>query len=51
MTGVRTMSGYVTSAEGEPLVFAIMANNFETPPDVVNKAADAIVVTLAEFKR
>jgi len=51
MTGVRTLSGYVTSADGEALAFSIMANNFETPPDVVNKAADAIVVTLAEFKR
>jgi len=51
MTGVRTLSGYVTSADGEPLVFAIMANNFETPPDVVNKATDAIVVKLAEYRR
>jgi D-alanyl-D-alanine carboxypeptidase/D-alanyl-D-alanine-endopeptidase (penicillin-binding protein 4) len=51
MTGVRTLSGYVTTADGEPLVFAIMANNFETTPDVVNKTTDAIVVKLAEFRR
>jgi serine-type D-Ala-D-Ala carboxypeptidase/endopeptidase (penicillin-binding protein 4) len=51
MTGVRTLSGYVTTADGEPLVFAIMANNFETTPDVINKATDAIVVKLAEFRR
>jgi D-alanyl-D-alanine carboxypeptidase/D-alanyl-D-alanine-endopeptidase (penicillin-binding protein 4) len=51
MTGVRTLSGYVTTADGEPLVFATMANNFETTPDVVNKATDAIVVKLAEFRR
>jgi serine-type D-Ala-D-Ala carboxypeptidase/endopeptidase (penicillin-binding protein 4) len=51
MTGVRTLSGYVTDADGEPLVFAIMANNFETTPDVVNQATDAIVVKLAEYKR
>jgi D-alanyl-D-alanine carboxypeptidase len=41
----------VTSAEGEPLVFSIMANNFDTPPDTINKATDAIVVKLAEFRR
>ena len=51
MTNVRTLSGYVTSAEGEPLVFSIMANNFDTPPDTINKATDAIVVKLAEFRR
>jgi D-alanyl-D-alanine carboxypeptidase/D-alanyl-D-alanine-endopeptidase (penicillin-binding protein 4) len=51
MTGVRTLSGYVTSADGEPLVWAIMANNFESPPDVVNRATDAIVVRLATFRR
>jgi serine-type D-Ala-D-Ala carboxypeptidase/endopeptidase (penicillin-binding protein 4) len=51
MSNVRTLSGYVTAADGEPLVFSIMANNFDTPPDTINKAADAIVVKLATFKR
>lgn len=51
MTGVRTLSGYVATADGEPLVWSIMANNFETAPDVVNAAADAIVVRLATFAR
>jgi D-alanyl-D-alanine carboxypeptidase/D-alanyl-D-alanine-endopeptidase (penicillin-binding protein 4) len=51
MTGVRSLSGYLTSAGGEHLVFAILANNFETPPDVVNAATDAIVVRLAGFRR
>jgi D-alanyl-D-alanine carboxypeptidase/D-alanyl-D-alanine-endopeptidase (penicillin-binding protein 4) len=51
MTGVRSLSGYVTSAGGEHLAFAIVANNFETPPDVVNAATDAIVVRLATFNR
>ena len=35
------LSGYVTTADGEPLVFSILANNFETPADVVNAAEDA----------
>jgi serine-type D-Ala-D-Ala carboxypeptidase/endopeptidase (penicillin-binding protein 4) len=51
MSNVRALSGYVTSADGEPLVFSIVANNFETTADVVNRATDAIVVRLADFRR
>jgi len=32
-------------------VFSILANNFDTKADVVNAAADAIVVRLAQFRR
>ena len=51
MSNVRALSGYVTSADGERLVFSILANNFESRADVVNAATDAIVVRLAEFTR
>jgi D-alanyl-D-alanine carboxypeptidase/D-alanyl-D-alanine-endopeptidase (penicillin-binding protein 4) len=51
MTGVRAIAGYVATADGERLVFSIVANNFETPADVVNAATDAIVVALARFRR
>ena len=51
MSQVRGLSGFVSTADGEPLVFSILANNFETPPDTINRTADAIVVRLAEFKR
>jgi D-alanyl-D-alanine carboxypeptidase/D-alanyl-D-alanine-endopeptidase (penicillin-binding protein 4) len=51
MANVRGLSGYVATAAGEPLVFSIIANNFETAPDTINRTADAIVVRLAEFKR
>ena len=51
MSNVRALSGYVTSADGEPLVFSILANNFETTADVINRAADAIVIRLAQFGR
>ena len=51
MSNVRTLSGYVTSGDGEPLVFAILANNFETTADVINHATDAIVVRLAQLTR
>jgi D-alanyl-D-alanine carboxypeptidase/D-alanyl-D-alanine-endopeptidase (penicillin-binding protein 4) len=50
MSNVRALSGYVTSADGEPLAFSIIANNFETAADV-NRATDAIVVRLAAFTR
>jgi D-alanyl-D-alanine carboxypeptidase/D-alanyl-D-alanine-endopeptidase (penicillin-binding protein 4) len=51
MSQVRALSGYVTSADGEPLVFAILANNFDTPAAVVNGATDRIVIRLAQFRR
>jgi len=51
MTGVRGLSGYVTAADGEPLVFSILANNFEIPAAVVNQTTDAIVIRLASFRR
>jgi len=51
MTGVRTLSGYLTTASGEPVVFAVLANNFETPADVVNRATDAIVLRLIAFQQ
>jgi D-alanyl-D-alanine carboxypeptidase/D-alanyl-D-alanine-endopeptidase (penicillin-binding protein 4) len=50
-SNARGLSGYVRSADGESIVFSIMANNFGTTPDVIERAADAIVVTLAEFSR
>jgi D-alanyl-D-alanine carboxypeptidase/D-alanyl-D-alanine-endopeptidase (penicillin-binding protein 4) len=51
MSNVRGLSGYVTSADGEPLVFSILANSFDTPADTITKTADAIVIRLARFRR
>jgi D-alanyl-D-alanine carboxypeptidase/D-alanyl-D-alanine-endopeptidase (penicillin-binding protein 4) len=51
MANVRALSGYVTTGDGEPLVLSIIANNFETPADVITRAADDIVVRLAAFRR
>ncbi|MBZ5558786.1 MAG: D-alanyl-D-alanine carboxypeptidase/D-alanyl-D-alanine-endopeptidase [Acidobacteriia bacterium] len=51
MSNVRGLSGYVTTADGEPLVFSIIANNFDAPPETITKTADAIVVRLAQFRR
>ncbi|GGK70515.1 D-alanyl-D-alanine carboxypeptidase DacC [Sphaerisporangium melleum] len=50
LTSVSGLSGYVTSADGEPLVFSILTNNYLTgnPKPAVE---DAIAVRLAQFKR
>jgi D-alanyl-D-alanine carboxypeptidase/D-alanyl-D-alanine-endopeptidase (penicillin-binding protein 4) len=51
MTAVRGTSGYVTGADGEPLVFAILANNYDVPAATITAAEDAIIVRLAQFHR
>jgi serine-type D-Ala-D-Ala carboxypeptidase/endopeptidase (penicillin-binding protein 4) len=49
LTGVSSLSGYVTSADGEPLVFSIMLNQYlsASPKDIEDK----IAVRLARFSR
>jgi D-alanyl-D-alanine carboxypeptidase/D-alanyl-D-alanine-endopeptidase (penicillin-binding protein 4) len=51
MSNIRTFAGYVKTADGEPLAFAIMANNFDGPGSGVTATIDRIVVTLATFSR
>ncbi|RDW15207.1 D-alanyl-D-alanine carboxypeptidase/D-alanyl-D-alanine-endopeptidase [Oceanobacillus arenosus] len=50
LTGVSSLSGYVTTLDGEKLTFSIMANNFLS--DSVTSIEDAIATMLAthEFK-
>ncbi len=51
MSNVRGLSGYVNTADGETLAFAILANNFDSPPQLINETEDAIVIALANFSR
>ena len=51
MSNVRTLAGFVTTADGEPVVFAILANNFEAPGDTIVRTIDAMAVRLAQFSR
>ena len=51
MTGVRGTSGYVSAADGEPLVFSILVNGYDTPGSTITAAEDAIIVRLAQFRR
>jgi serine-type D-Ala-D-Ala carboxypeptidase/endopeptidase (penicillin-binding protein 4) len=51
IANARGISGYVKTADGEPLVFSILANNFEILADEIDRATDAILIRLARFKR
>jgi D-alanyl-D-alanine carboxypeptidase/D-alanyl-D-alanine-endopeptidase (penicillin-binding protein 4) len=48
---VRAIAGYVETADGEALVFSIIANNFTTPGSVIDAAADKALIRLATFSR
>ncbi|MEV6612225.1 D-alanyl-D-alanine carboxypeptidase/D-alanyl-D-alanine-endopeptidase [Kutzneria sp. NPDC051319] len=47
MTGVSALSGYVTAADGEKLVFSLVSNNFL--PATVKDVEDAVAVRLAGY--
>ena len=51
MSNIRSLAGYVTTRDGEPLAFAIMVNNFEGAGTTALQAIDAIAVRLASFQR
>ncbi|WP_328709287.1 D-alanyl-D-alanine carboxypeptidase/D-alanyl-D-alanine-endopeptidase [Microbispora hainanensis] len=49
LTGVTALSGYVTSADGEPLVFSVISNGYLSGPP--RDLEDRIAVRLAQFTR
>lgn len=51
IANVRTLSGYVTTRDGERLVFVLMANHFTVPRRVVEQTQDHVVERLANFTR
>lgn len=51
IANARALSGYVTTADGERLVFSILGNNFETAASLIEQTSDQIVVRLAQFRR
>jgi D-alanyl-D-alanine carboxypeptidase/D-alanyl-D-alanine-endopeptidase (penicillin-binding protein 4) len=51
ISNARALSGYVTTAEGEPLAFSMIANNFNVPQSEADAIIDRAVVRLAGFRR
>jgi D-alanyl-D-alanine carboxypeptidase/D-alanyl-D-alanine-endopeptidase (penicillin-binding protein 4) len=48
---VRAIAGYVETADGETLVFSMIANNFTMATSDVDAAADRALIRLAGFTR
>ncbi|MGB9626898.1 MAG: D-alanyl-D-alanine carboxypeptidase/D-alanyl-D-alanine endopeptidase, partial [Phycisphaerae bacterium] len=48
---VRCLSGYVTDADGDDLVFSMMCNQYTVPTSEVNASQDAACRVLARFRR
>jgi serine-type D-Ala-D-Ala carboxypeptidase/endopeptidase (penicillin-binding protein 4) len=51
IANVRSLSGYVRTRDDEPLVFAILSNDFVIPAATVTWMADLAVEILANFTR
>jgi len=45
----RSLSGYVTTLDGETLIFCMMANNYTVPTSVANRLQDTVCNRLANF--
>ena len=46
----HSLSGYVTTADGERLIFSILANNTTAPGSAVTHVADVIAAALAAYR-
>ena len=50
IASARSLSGYVTTAEGERLIFSVLSNNWTTPSSEVTGVADQIAAALASYR-
>jgi D-alanyl-D-alanine carboxypeptidase/D-alanyl-D-alanine-endopeptidase (penicillin-binding protein 4) len=50
LSKARTLSGYVTAADGERLIFSVLANNTTTLGSMVTGVADQIGAALAAYR-
>ena len=51
ISNMRSLSGYVHTRDGEPVVFAILANDFTLPAATINWITDLAVEIMANFTR
>ncbi len=51
MTGVRSISGYLTTRDGEPLAFSILANNYTCSGSMIGALEDQVILRLVNFSR
>ncbi|HET6401601.1 MAG TPA: D-alanyl-D-alanine carboxypeptidase/D-alanyl-D-alanine-endopeptidase [Candidatus Kapabacteria bacterium] len=51
MTGVRAVSGYLTTRDGEQLAFSILANNYTVSGSEIGKLEDEVLLKLVNFSR
>ena len=51
MSGICSLSGYVTTADGQHLVFVMLMNNHSTPANKVREVQDKTVNTLAGWRQ
>ncbi len=51
ISNMRALSGYVNTRDGEPVAFAILANDFTLPAATVNWITDLAVEIMANFTR
>ena len=51
IANARALSGYITTTDGETLVFSVIANNFSQPQSVIDSTTDLAVERLANFAR
>lgn len=49
--GVNSLAGYLKTADGEPVAFTIIVNNFLVPNNLANYIEDMVCVALANFSR
>lgn len=51
INSVRSLSGYVTTADGEMLTFVMVANNFLVPLSLAENIQDLVCILLSNFSR
>jgi len=48
---VKALSGYVTTTEGEDVVFSFIVNHYDLPASMANELQNRIGIILSNFSR